>query len=175
VGQAVTGVALPRFMSKAAPAAVGATLDTTMRPPRTVRIDWADGKQSLIKLPDKLVTHLALILKSRQTAIVEPTPAAVEAGPAPVASLSVTEQALTHLSGLLKDRYPRRSRAPLRFSHRRRRPNPMSQSSLLSLLRCGTLELSPKTSSQRRSLNCWRASDSRGSLGWPPQLLFSMD
>jgi hypothetical protein len=93
-------------MSKAAPAAVGATLDTTMRPPRTVRIDWADGKQSLIKLPDKLVTHLALILKSRQTAIVEPTPAAVEAGPAPVASLSVTEQALTHLSGLLKDRPP---------------------------------------------------------------------
>ncbi len=106
VGQAVAGVVLPRFMSKAASAAVGATLDTTMRPPRTVRIDWADGKQSLIKLPDKLFTHLALVLKSRQTAIVEPTSAAVEGDPAPVDSLSVTEQALTHLSGLLKDRLP---------------------------------------------------------------------
>lgn len=106
VGQAVAGVVLPRFMSKTASAAVGATLDATMRPPRTVRIDWADGKQSLIKLPDKLFTHLGLILKNQQTAVAEPMPAAIEADPAPVAPLSVTEQTLTHLSGYLKNRFP---------------------------------------------------------------------
>ena len=106
VGQAVAGVVLPRFISKTASAAVGATLDATMRPPHTVRIDWADGKQSLIKLPDKLFTHLGLILKSRQTAVIEQAPATVEAAPAPVAPLSMAEQALTQLSGLLKNRIP---------------------------------------------------------------------
>lgn len=106
VGQAVAGVVLPRFMSKTASAAVGATLDATMRPPHTVRVDWADGKQSLIKLPDKLFTHLGILLKSRQTEIEEQTPVVVEADPAPVAPLSMTEQALTQISGLLKNRLP---------------------------------------------------------------------
>lgn len=105
VSQAVTGAVLPRFMGKAASAAVGATLDTTMRPPHTVRIDWADGKQSLIRLPDKLFTHLALMLKSRQTEPVEATTVAIAEVPV-VAPLSVTEQAFTHLSGILKDRLP---------------------------------------------------------------------
>ena len=44
VGQAVAGAVLPRFISKGASAAAGATLDAKMRPPHTVRIDWADGK-----------------------------------------------------------------------------------------------------------------------------------
>lgn len=105
VGQAVAGAVLPRFISKAASAAVGATLEAKMRPPHTVRIDWADGKQSLIKLPDKLFTHLEILLKSRQAPPLEPRPA-VEPDPAPVAPVSITEQALTHLSGLLKDRLP---------------------------------------------------------------------
>lgn len=105
VSQAVTGAVLPRFMGKAASAAVGATLDTTMRPPHTVRVDWADGKQSLIKLPDKLFTHLVLMLKSRQIEPVEATPAIVEEVPV-MAPPSVTEQAFTHLSSILKDRLP---------------------------------------------------------------------
>lgn len=106
VGQAVAGAVLPRFMSKAASTAVGATLDTTMRPPHIVRIDWSDGKQSLVKLPDKLYTHLALMLKSRQTAPVESTPEEVDASPSPVAPIGLGEQALTHLSEFLKDRLP---------------------------------------------------------------------
>ena len=106
VGQAVAGAVLPRFMSKAASAAVGATLDTTMRPPHTVRIDWADGKQSLVKLPDKLYIHLALMLKSRQIAPVESMAEEIDASPALVAPIGIGEQALTHLSGFLKDRLP---------------------------------------------------------------------
>lgn len=106
VGQAVAGAVLPRFMSKAASAAVGATLDTAIRPPHTVRIDWTDGKQSLVKLPDKLFTHLALMLQSRQTAPVESMPVEITTSPSVVAPIGLGEQALTHLSGFLKDRIP---------------------------------------------------------------------
>lgn len=106
VGQAVTGAVLPRFLSKAASTAVGATLDAKIRPSRTVRIDWVDGKQSLIKLPDKLFTHFGLIMKSRQTSPEVMDSAIVEAVPALATPMSVTEQALTHLSSLISDRLP---------------------------------------------------------------------
>lgn len=101
VSQAVAEAVLPRFISKATSAAVGATIDSTMRPPRTVRIRWADGKQSLVKLPYKLFTHLALVLESRQVKPVEPTPEILEADPTPAAT-SVTEQAFSQRSGFLK-------------------------------------------------------------------------
>jgi hypothetical protein len=45
----------------------------------TVRVDWLDEKQSLIRLPDKLFQHLAMLLNDRQ--IVSAAPAA--AFPAP--------------------------------------------------------------------------------------------
>jgi len=107
VGQAVAGAVLPRFISKTASAAVGATLDTTMRPPHIVRIDWADGKQSLVKLPDKLFTHMELMLKDRRAAESAPAPASSAAAvvaPAPATPPTVTEQAFSLVSGLLMGR-----------------------------------------------------------------------
>jgi hypothetical protein len=107
VGQAVAGAVLPRFISKTASAAVGATLDATMRPPHTVRIDWADGKQSLVKLPDQLFTHMGLVLKDRRAAGSAPAPAssaAADVALAPATPPTVTEQAFSLVSGLLKDR-----------------------------------------------------------------------
>lgn len=102
VGQAVAAVALPRFMSKAASAAVGAALDTTIRSPHIVRIDWLVGEPSLLKVSDQLFTHLDMILKGQR---VEPVPALAssaltEAAPVP----TVTEQAFSLVSGFLKDR-----------------------------------------------------------------------
>ena len=66
VGKVVAGAVLPGVMGKIASAALDATLGSTARPPRVIRVDWADGKQSLIKLPDKLFVHLSVVLKERQ-------------------------------------------------------------------------------------------------------------
>jgi len=90
VGQAVAGFVLPGLVGKMASAALGATIDSTMRPPRTLRIDWADGKQSLIELPEKLFKHLAVLLKDRQAVRTAPTSEA--AAPTPAAQPDVTEQ-----------------------------------------------------------------------------------
>lgn len=110
VGQAIAGAVLPRLISKNASAAVGTAIDSTVRPPRTVRVSWIDGKQSLIKLPDKLFTHLALVLESRRTKTVETPPAEPEKV---LGTPGATEQALTLLSGFVKDRaFQRNARAP---------------------------------------------------------------
>lgn len=66
VGQAVAGAIAPRFLGKAASAAVGAALDAKVKPPRLIRVIWIDGKQSLIKLPESLYQHFAIMLQTRQ-------------------------------------------------------------------------------------------------------------
>lgn len=66
IGQAVARAALPGAAGKAASAAVGSTVDSVRGAGHTVRVDWADGKQSLIRLPDKLFQHLAFLLKDLQ-------------------------------------------------------------------------------------------------------------
>ena len=68
IGKVVAGAVLPGFMGKVAGAALDATLGSTARPPRTIRVDWADGKESLIRLPEKLFVHLTVVLKERQVA-----------------------------------------------------------------------------------------------------------
>ncbi len=102
VGQAVARAALPGVAGKAASAAI----DSARGEPHTVRVDWVDGKQSLIQLPDKLFRHLAILLEDCQLATAapvaaEPIPAsppgvigklAKLAGAAPAAQLDVTEQ-----------------------------------------------------------------------------------
>ena len=89
VGKMVAGAVLPGFMGKVAGAALDATVKSTSRPPRTVRVDWSDGKQSLIRLPQKLFTHLTIVLKDRQAAApVPPGPVAAHSAP----QLDVAEQ-----------------------------------------------------------------------------------
>jgi len=68
VGKMVVGAVLPGLMGKVAGAALDATIGSSVRSPRTIRVDWSDGKQSLIRLPDKLFTHLTIVLKDRQAA-----------------------------------------------------------------------------------------------------------
>src|SRR4051812_12756296 len=68
VGKIVAGAVLPGFMGKVAGAALDATLGSTALSPRTIRVDWSDGKQSLIRLPQKLFTHLTVVLKDRRAA-----------------------------------------------------------------------------------------------------------
>lgn len=99
VGQAVAGTVLPGFISKSASAALGAAIDSKTRHPHTIRIEWADGKRSLLRLSDEFFVHLELVLRKQR---VESTPIE-ETEPSPP-SPTVTEQAFGLVSGLLKDR-----------------------------------------------------------------------
>ncbi|MGO1231790.1 hypothetical protein [Glutamicibacter arilaitensis] len=80
VGQAVAGAVAPRFLGKAASAAVGAALDAKIKPPRLVRVRWNDGKQSLIKFPESLYQHFAMMLPQRATPASSPDTTAVDGG-----------------------------------------------------------------------------------------------
>jgi hypothetical protein len=85
IGKVVVGAVLPGFMGKVAGAALDATLGSTSRPPRTIRVDWSDGKQSLIRLPEKLFIHLTVVLKDRQAT------ATLATGSGPVATQSAPQ------------------------------------------------------------------------------------
>ncbi|SJN13446.1 hypothetical protein FM113_17860 [Leucobacter sp. 7(1)] len=106
---------LPGRIGKAASAAIGAALESR-KPDRTVRIDWLDGKQSLVKLPDALFTHLGLAVASRR---VEPSPVGADAAQPQGADEegalpTVADKAFDLVADLVRDRVPaRKSRAEL--------------------------------------------------------------
>lgn len=110
VGRAVAAAAIPGRFGKAASAAVGATFDA-MGPSHVVRVDWLDGKQSLIKLPDSLFKHFALMLNGQHV----PDPAAdvVDASPTAPPPPSVTDKAFDLVSGMVQDRWPSKAAAPV--------------------------------------------------------------
>lgn len=109
MGKAAAGVALPGRFGKAASAAVGAAFDSK-KPDHNVRIDWADGKQSLVKLPDALFTHLELVLSARRI----PNDFEVTASSAAGADtpLTIADKTFDLVSGLVKDRFPLKTPAP---------------------------------------------------------------
>jgi hypothetical protein len=78
VGQAVARAGLPGSIGKAAAAAVGSTVDSLMNSTRHVRVEWADGGQSLVSLPQDLFQHLAMLLGDRRIGgdVVAPQPTA---------------------------------------------------------------------------------------------------
>jgi hypothetical protein len=91
VGKMVAGAVLPGLVGKVAGAALDATLGSPGRSSRTIRVDWSDGKQSLVRLPQKLFTHLTVVLEERQAAApLAPEDAPVPAHPA--ARVDVAEQ-----------------------------------------------------------------------------------
>jgi hypothetical protein len=94
VGQAVARASLRGAAGKAASAAVDSAVDSVRGTPHTVRVDWVDGNQSLIQLPDKLFQHLAIMLKDCQL----PTATPAAAAPIPASPPSVIEQ-LAKLAG----------------------------------------------------------------------------
>lgn len=103
VSKAVAGAVLPGQFGKAASAAVGATFDA-MGSSHVVRVNWADGKRSMIKLPDGMFKHFELVLENQRTLPTEPSPGQVV--PSPVEKPTVTEQAFSLVSGIIKDRLP---------------------------------------------------------------------
>lgn len=109
MGKAAAGVALPGRLGRAASAAVGAALDSK-KPDRHVRIDWIDGKQSLLKLPDALFTHLELVLADRRTAnvdVVLPNSTPEEIQP------TIADKTFDLVSDIVKDRFPSKAQPSL--------------------------------------------------------------
>lgn len=109
VSKAVAGAVLPGQIGKAASAAVGATFDA-MGSSHVVRVDWADGKRSMIKFPDGMFKHFELVLENQRALPTEPSPGQVV--PGPVEKPTVTEQAFSLVSGIIKDRFPTPSKTP---------------------------------------------------------------
>lgn len=109
MGKAAAGVALPGRLGKAASAAVGAAFDSK-KPVHHVRVEWADGKQSLLKLPDALFTHLEIVLADLRVATPEPERtteiAPVEAPP------TIADKTFDLVSGLVMDRFPSKQQSP---------------------------------------------------------------
>ena len=58
-GQAAAKAALPGMVGKA----VGAGFGAVVKSGHTVRVDWADGKKSIIELPEKQFMTLSVLLK----------------------------------------------------------------------------------------------------------------
>ncbi|GAA4413053.1 hypothetical protein GCM10023168_35490 [Fodinibacter luteus] len=68
IGRAAATAAIPGRVGKA----VGAGLGAAMNSGHTVRISWADGKQSIIALPEKQFMVFSVLLKDRQAATEAP-------------------------------------------------------------------------------------------------------
>lgn len=101
MGKAAAGVALPGRFGKAASAAVGAAFESKM-PDHQVRVDWLDGKQSLLKLPDALFTHLELVLRDKRIPTV--IPAAAATSEAATTTPTLADRAFDLVSGIVRDR-----------------------------------------------------------------------
>lgn len=109
VSKAVTAAILPGQIGKAASVAVGATFDA-MGSSHIVRVDWVDGKRSLIKFPDGMFRHFELVLEHERAVATELPQGQVI--PAPVENPSVKEQAFSLVSGMINDRLPRQTKTP---------------------------------------------------------------
>jgi hypothetical protein len=92
IGQAVARAALPGSIGKAASAAVSSTVESMKTSSRHVRVEWADGKQSLISLPNKEFQHLATVLSDRRIGGDVPVPSAAPATAAPSATSGIVNQ-----------------------------------------------------------------------------------
>jgi hypothetical protein len=64
MGRAAARAALPGKVGKTVGAGLGAALDSG----HTVRVNWNDGKQSIIQFPEKQFMVFSLLLKDRQVA-----------------------------------------------------------------------------------------------------------
>lgn len=102
IGEAVSRAGLPGPFGKAAAAAVASTVDAVRGSVHTVRIDWTDGKQSVIQLPDRLFQHLAIVLKDCMIASEPPEPQPSEpAEVAPIAGVISQIGQIAQLAGVV--------------------------------------------------------------------------
>lgn len=86
MGQAAAKAAVPGILGKA----VGASLGAAMNSGHTVRVDWVDGKQSIIELPEKLFLVFSVQL-TNQRVITQHSVQPETSMPAP-AQLGVTDR-----------------------------------------------------------------------------------
>ncbi len=100
IGQAAAKAGLPGRAGMAVGAGLGAALNAG----HTVRIDWIDGKQSIVELPAKQFMLFALQLKSRQT--IAPTDAQTEAPEPASAQPGVTEKIVDLASAVVRRAKP---------------------------------------------------------------------
>lgn len=98
IGRAAATAAIPGRFGKA----VGAGLGAAMNSGHTVRISWADGKQSIIALPEKQYMVLSVLLKDRQIATELPQRLAPEA---PSAQPGVSDRVAGALSVFTKGKH----------------------------------------------------------------------
>ena len=96
VGRAAASAAIPGRVGKA----VGAGLGAAVKSGHTVRVTWAaDGKQSIIELPEKQFMVFSVLLKDRQVATDLSKGSEIERAPArPAASERIADLALSVLS-----------------------------------------------------------------------------
>ena len=102
VGQAVSLATLRGPAGKAASAAVGSAVDLVGASTHTLRVDWIDGKQSLIQLPDQQFQHMAILLKDLQIPSAAPAPVAADES---ATQPNVIAQ-LTKLAGVVRPTQP---------------------------------------------------------------------
>jgi len=103
ISQAVSRAAIPGFMGKTAAAAVGSAVESVTGNSRTIRVDWVEGGQSLIRLPDDQFVHLTMVLGEKQigSSLPPPEPASTES-PADVDSATRVISGLTRLAGVVR-------------------------------------------------------------------------
>lgn len=96
MGQAAAKAALPGMIGKA----VGAGLGAAMKSGHTVRVNWADGNQSIIELPEKLFMFFSVLLEGQQV-VTDASAQAESSEPLP-AQPGVTEKILDLASSVIQ-------------------------------------------------------------------------
>lgn len=120
-----------------------------MKSEHTVRVNWADGKQSIIELPEKLFMIFSVLLKGQQV-VTDASAQAESSEPLP-AQPGVTEKILDLASSVIQRG---KHEAPARPQLSR-----MLSSKSRSSPRSTTLASSRTRSSRRRRLSCSSVSD----------------
>ena len=133
VGKAVAGAVIPGKLGKAASAALGATIDS-LGPAHVVEVSWADGKRSLIKLPEAMFKHFSLVLRVQRAEQVVHEPGAAVAT-LPAEKTTVAEQAFLFASGLARDYLPKRPATPAETLHQEQDDDDVGQLKDLASLR----------------------------------------
>lgn len=77
MGRAAAGAAIPGRIGKA----VGAGLGAAVNSGHTVRVTWADGKQSILQLPQKQFMVMSVLLKDLQIVAEAPVQEVLESQP----------------------------------------------------------------------------------------------
>ena len=95
VGRAAATAALPGRFGKA----VGAGLGAALKPPRIVRVNWADDNQSVLELPEKLFTIFCVLLQGQQV-VTDAFAQSESSEPRP--QLGVTEKILDLASSVIQ-------------------------------------------------------------------------